>query len=65
MLRPIVTAEASKVAKSELDMLDTLLDKMSDEAGENRTEGDLIEFVTHMSETLRQGNDVILFEQAI
>lgn len=65
MIRPIITAEAAKVIESELDALDALLDKMSDEAGDKREPGDLIEFVTHISETLRQGNDVILFEQAL
>lgn len=65
MLRPIATAEAAKVNVEELNALDALLDKMSDEAGDKRTEGDLIEFVTGISETLRTGNDVILFEQAL
>lgn len=65
MLRVVATAEAKKVKVAELDALDAMLDKMSDEAGDRRSEGDLIEFVTNLSETLRLGNDVVIFEQAL
>lgn len=57
----IATVDSEQVSVSELDALDDLLNRMSDEAGDNRQEGDLIEFLTHISETLRQGESVTLY----
>lgn len=60
-MREIASITASNVTTQDLDLLDGWLNALSDVQAEDRREGDLIEFLTHLSETLRQGENVVLY----
>lgn len=57
----IASIQPGHVPTSDLDALDEMLNTWAAETDERRYEGDLVEFVTHLSETLRQGEGIHLF----
>lgn len=49
------------VTEQELGAFDSLLNRLADDMADDRREGDLIEFLTELSETLRRGVRVTLY----
>lgn len=57
----VAVLNPSDVTEEELNALSTALDGMADDMADYRREGDLIEFVTHVVESLRQGHEIALY----
>lgn len=61
MMRQIASIKSSDVTGEQLNIFDRMLNEMADEYAAHRHEGDLIEFLTNLSEALHLGEDLVLF----